>query len=39
MMRLPPDIKIRLVEFETRSKILMVFTLDSTAAAIIQGVS
>ena len=35
MMRLPPDIKIRLVEFETRSKSLMVFTLDSTAAIII----
>jgi len=35
MMRLPPDIKIRLVEFENRSKSLMVITVDSTAAAII----
>jgi hypothetical protein len=35
MMHLPPDIEIRLVEFETRSKSLMAFTLDSTAAIII----
>jgi hypothetical protein len=38
MMRLSPDIKIRLVKFETRSKSLMVCTLDSTAATIIQCV-
>ena len=35
MMRLPPDIKIRLVEFETRSTSLMIFTLEGTAATII----
>jgi len=35
MMRLPPDIKIRLVEFEARPNSLMIFTVDSTAATII----
>jgi hypothetical protein len=34
-MRLPPGIKIRFVEFGTRSKILILFTLESTAAGII----